>query len=79
MYFANKVVLFIFLTYQFLVRTGEGAMILNERERKVDEKWKAMNTSQKISDWASRHEYSIILGSWALSLGVAGAIISRDK
>ncbi|KAE9404841.1 hypothetical protein BT96DRAFT_988932 [Gymnopus androsaceus JB14] len=59
--------------------TGEGAMILNERERKVDEKWKAMNTSQKISDWASRHEYSIILGSWALSLGVAGAIISRDK
>jgi len=59
--------------------TGEGLKILHDRERKVDEKWNAMTTTQKIGDWASRHEYSIIMGSWALSLGLAGAIISRDK
>ncbi|KIK67606.1 hypothetical protein GYMLUDRAFT_256478 [Collybiopsis luxurians FD-317 M1] len=59
--------------------TGEGAQILNERERQLQQKWETMTPRQKISDWASRHEYSIILGSWALSLGVAGAIISRDK
>lgn len=60
-------------------RSGEGFQILNEREKKVQEKWDDMSTAQKIGDWASRREYSLIMGSWALSLGVAGAIISRDK
>ncbi|KAJ4479116.1 hypothetical protein J3R30DRAFT_3474211 [Lentinula aciculospora] len=59
--------------------TGEGLKILNEKERKVNEKWDAMTPQQKLGDWASRHEYSLIMGSWALSLGLAGALISRDK
>jgi hypothetical protein len=59
--------------------TGDGVEILNTREQKLQEKWEAMTVSQKVGDWARRHEYSIILGSWALSLGVAGAIISRDR
>ncbi|KAJ3753785.1 hypothetical protein EV360DRAFT_52849, partial [Lentinula raphanica] len=59
--------------------TGEGLKILNEKERKKVEEWDAMTPSQKLGDWASRHEYSLIMGSWALSLGIAGAIISRDR
>jgi len=71
--------LFYFFHSNLSSRTGEGVMILNERERLIQEKWQAMNPTQKLADWAKRHEYSIILGSWALTLGVAGAIISRDK
>jgi len=42
-------------------------------------RWESMSTGDKVADWASRHEYSIIVGSWALSLGLAGGIISRNK
>ena len=34
---------------------------------------------QKIGDWAVRHEYSIILGSWALTVALAGSVIMRDR
>ncbi|KAF5393049.1 hypothetical protein D9757_001183 [Collybiopsis confluens] len=59
--------------------TGGGVEILNERERQVQEKWDNMSNKEKMIDWASRRQYSIIMASWALSLGAAGAIISRDK
>ncbi|KAJ3788154.1 hypothetical protein GGU10DRAFT_385183 [Lentinula aff. detonsa] len=59
--------------------TGEGLKILNEKEQKKIAEWDAMTPTQKLGDWARRHEYSLIMGSWALSLGVAGALISRDK
>ncbi|KAF9028617.1 hypothetical protein BDP27DRAFT_915460 [Rhodocollybia butyracea] len=46
---------------------------INKREMGSDE------PDAETCRLAKRHEYSIILGSWALTLGVAGAIISRDK
>ncbi|KAF9266269.1 hypothetical protein L218DRAFT_1075240 [Marasmius fiardii PR-910] len=57
----------------------EGAQYLTEKEAKEQNRWDSLSTADKISDWASRHEYSIIMGSWALSLAAAGAIISRDR
>ncbi|KAK7049735.1 Replication factor C, subunit RFC4 [Paramarasmius palmivorus] len=57
----------------------EGARIITEQEQRVKEKWDHMSIKDRISDLASRHEYGIIMGSWALSLAAAGAIISRDK
>jgi len=38
-----------------------------------------MTMRQKVGDWAFRHQYSIILGGWAGSLALAGAIIARNK
>jgi TRAP-type C4-dicarboxylate transport system permease small subunit len=38
-----------------------------------------MSTGDKLADWAQRHEYSIIVGGWAVSLAAAGGIISRNK
>ncbi|KAJ6560336.1 hypothetical protein B0H19DRAFT_1147290 [Mycena capillaripes] len=58
---------------------GEGAQLLNLREQHEMTRWESMSTGDKIADWAQRHEYSIIVGGWALSLGVAGLIIGRDK
>ena len=42
-------------------------------------RFNALSTTDKVFDWASRHQYSIILGSWALSMAAAGAIVAKDK
>jgi hypothetical protein len=34
---------------------------------------------EKIGEWVGRHQYSVVLGTWALSMGVAGTIISRNR
>jgi hypothetical protein len=52
---------------------------MSKQELEIEERWKQMTLSQKASDWVSRHEYSFILGGWALSLAIAGGIIWRDK
>ncbi|EIW75663.1 hypothetical protein CONPUDRAFT_65908 [Coniophora puteana RWD-64-598 SS2] len=54
----------------------------NEMDREAAEeqaRWESLTTGDKVSDWATRHQYSIILGSWALSLGIAGGIVARNK
>ncbi|KAJ7129194.1 hypothetical protein C8R44DRAFT_776133 [Mycena epipterygia] len=58
---------------------GEGARILDAHEHTKMTRWQSMSTGDKLADWASRHEYSIIVGGWALSLALAGGIISRNK
>jgi len=44
-----------------------------------EQRWESLSTREKFGDWASRNQYKIILASWALSMGVAGAIIMKDK
>ncbi|KAJ7118558.1 hypothetical protein C8R43DRAFT_1036059 [Mycena crocata] len=58
---------------------GDGVRILDAQEHYEMTRWQGMSTGDKITDWARRHEYSIIVGGWALSLALAGGIISRDK
>lgn len=53
--------------------------ILDEKEQEAEKRWESLSTGDKIADWADRHQYSLIMGSWAASMAVAGAIISRDK
>lgn len=53
--------------------------MLDERQLQQERKWQAMPLKEKLADWAARHQYTIILGGWAGSLGLAGAIISRQK
>ncbi|KAJ6486462.1 hypothetical protein C8R47DRAFT_1177606 [Mycena vitilis] len=58
---------------------GDGVMLLEKEEQHEMTRWESMSTSEKIGDWAERHEYSLIVGGWALSLAAAGVIIGRDK
>lgn len=60
-------------------REGEGLRILDEREIQAMKKWDSMSLSDKIGDWSYRHQYSLIMGGWAGSLAIAGAVISRQK
>lgn len=62
-----------------LNREGDGARLLEAQELHEVSKWDSLSTGDKIADWASRHEYSLIIGGWALSLVAAGVIINRDK
>ncbi|KAF7332565.1 HIG1 domain-containing protein [Mycena kentingensis (nom. inval.)] len=58
---------------------GDSTKILEHQEQTALTRWQQLSTREKVVDWAQRHEYSIIVGSWALSLGLAGGIISRNK
>jgi len=53
--------------------------LLDAKEVHEAKMWDRMTLSQKIGDWGFRHQYSIIMGGWAGSLAIAGAIISRQK
>ncbi|KAK0206890.1 hypothetical protein DFS33DRAFT_1452780 [Desarmillaria ectypa] len=55
------------------------AELLDEKERQKEERWQNLTFGGRLTDWAQRHEYSVFLGGWAASLGLAGAIIARDK
>jgi len=59
--------------------SGEGLRVMDERELQRMKRWDSMTLGQKIGDWSYRHQYSLIMGSWAASLGLAAAIISRNK
>ena len=56
-----------------------GKDLLYEEENVERRRREALSTKGKISDWAMRHQYPLILGSWAASLGVAAAIIMKDR
>lgn len=58
---------------------GEGLRILDQKELERMKQWDSLTLGQKIGDWSMRHQYTLIMGGWASSLGVAAAIISRNK
>ncbi|KAH7909457.1 hypothetical protein BJ138DRAFT_1127676 [Hygrophoropsis aurantiaca] len=57
---------------------GAGKMELDREEMEEHVRWAKLNTADKVADWASKHQLSVIMGSWALAMGVAGRIIMRD-
>ncbi|KAH7922541.1 hypothetical protein BV22DRAFT_1037382 [Leucogyrophana mollusca] len=59
--------------------TGAGKWELDREMAEEEARWNALSTKEKLANWATRHQYSIILGSWALSIAIAGGIIARDK
>jgi len=62
-----------------LFREGDGLKVMNYQDLEEAKRWDSLSTSAKLSDWSARHKYSLIMGGWVGSLGVAGAIISRNK
>ncbi|KAF9464824.1 hypothetical protein BDZ94DRAFT_1320699 [Collybia nuda] len=58
---------------------GEGVRLLSVKQEEEKQRWEQLSRKEKFADWADRNQYTLILGGWATSLGVAGLIISRDK
>jgi len=67
------------LEYEMSTWEGAGKDLLEEEEHAERKRWESLSTKGKIGDWAIRHQYSLILGSWAASMGVAAAIIMKDR
>lgn len=59
-------------------RTGAGKQELDLEERRIQDRWNSLSTSDKVRDVAARHEYGIIGGAWAVSLAGSFAYIMRD-
>jgi len=59
--------------------SDSGKMELDRAAADEKAKFDALSTTDKALDWALRHQYSLILGSWALSMAVAGSIVAKDR
>lgn len=67
------------LALKILLREGDSVKVLEEKEIQREKRWEGLSGSEKVADWALRHQYGMIMGGWAGSLGLAAAIISRQK
>ena len=63
----------------FTGREGDSIRVIDEKALEEAKRWKNMSMTDKLGDFAARRQYSLIIGGWATSLGVAAAIISRNK
>lgn len=52
---------------------------LNREKMEAEARWNAMSMTDKAKDWAARHQYAVIGGSWVASLGIAFGIVARNK
>jgi len=58
---------------------GAARELMDEKEFEEETRWQKLSLWDKVGDWSYRHQYSLIMGSWATSLAVAGTIISRNE
>ncbi|KAG2156361.1 hypothetical protein DEU56DRAFT_766727 [Suillus clintonianus] len=50
-----------------------------EREREEERKrWASLNAKEKLAEWTAKHQLSVIVGSWALTMGLVGNKVMRD-
>jgi hypothetical protein len=50
----------------------------DRKERKEDARWQGLSTTDKISDWGKRYQWSIVGGSWLGTMAIAGFVIGRS-
>lgn len=43
-------------------------MELDARQLRQEAKWNNLTSRQRLSDFVRRHEYGVIVGSWAVAL-----------
>jgi hypothetical protein len=49
-----------------------------KREAAERARWASMSTKDKIAEWTANHQLSVIVGSWALTMGIVGNRVMRD-
>jgi hypothetical protein len=60
-------------------RKGVSRQLLDTAKEREASEWESLSSKEKFSTWFARHQYKVILGSWAASMAVAGTIIMRDR
>ena len=59
--------------------TGAGKEELELQEEREEERWEGLSVKEKVLDAARRHQYSVILGGWSLSMLAAFGLIARNR
>ncbi|KAG0703927.1 hypothetical protein DFH29DRAFT_914729 [Suillus ampliporus] len=50
-----------------------------EKEKEAERaRWAALSPKDKIAEWTAKHQLSVIVGSWALTMGLVGSKVMRD-
>ena len=60
-------------------RKGVSRQLLDNAKAREASEWDSLGSKEKLSNWVARHQYKVILGSWAAGMAVAGTIIMRDR
>ena len=60
-------------------RSDAGKAELDAQLLKEKERIQSLTQGERITDWAKRHQYGLIGGSWAVSMGIASAIVMRNR
>ncbi|KAI0347113.1 hypothetical protein BDW22DRAFT_1351471 [Trametopsis cervina] len=58
---------------------GAGKDELDSIAARQRARWESLTLSQKVSDYASRHEYGLIAGAWAATMAGSFGVIMRNK
>ena len=59
-------------------RRGAGQAELETVRAREEAKWESMSPAQRASDYVRRHQYGVIVGSWAAAMAGACAYVMRD-
>ncbi|KIP08311.1 hypothetical protein PHLGIDRAFT_88268 [Phlebiopsis gigantea 11061_1 CR5-6] len=59
--------------------TGVGVRELQRVKSEEERHWEGLSRTQRVKEWAMKNQYKVILGSWAVSMGVAGAIVMANR
>lgn len=51
----------------------------DESQRTLDEATASAGQTQRLMEWGRHNRYSIVFGSWLAAMGVAGALVSRNR
>ena len=59
---------FFLVNAEGIPRKDVGKMELDARQLRQEAKWNNLTSRQRLSDFVRRHEYGVIVGSWAVAL-----------
>lgn len=59
--------------------TGVGVRELERVKTEQEKHWDSLSRTEKVKEWAMQNQYKVIVGSWAASMAVAGAIVMANR
>lgn len=60
-------------------RRDAGKVELDAQAQREKQRIESLAQGERLSDWAKRNQYSLIGGSWAVSMGIATGIVMRAR
>ncbi|KAG2042124.1 hypothetical protein BDR03DRAFT_625708 [Suillus americanus] len=58
--------------------TGIEKTVLEKEREEERRRWASLSPKDKLAEWTAKHQLSVIVGSWALTMGLVGSKVMRD-